>query len=114
MRRTLKQLAYDLFMAGHSVRKDHYYRHQASGKVYKVIGHVIQEATGEPAVLYRPAAINRRGQEKLGAFERSESECVFSRPLTEFVEEVQWTANGETLSGPRFKEVRKVESWTDE
>lgn len=112
MRPTLQQLAMELYYADRSVRCGHYYRHQASGKVYEVTGHVIHEATGAPMVTYRPALLD--GQfERHGLCERPESECVFARPVAEFIEEVEWANNGVSMKGPRFVEVYKIESWTE-
>lgn len=118
MRRTLKQLAYDLFMASRAVSRDAYFKHQASGAVYKVVGYCILEATGEPHVLYRPAKVNRPPEDRhqrdaLGAYERPETECVFARPVVEFGQETEWHDGEMSRRGPRFKQVRKVEEWVD-
>lgn len=112
-RPTLKNLAYKLFMASRTIRRDKYYRHQASGKVYKVTGYAILEATGEALVLYRPAEVNRAPDDPLGAYERPEAECVFARPAEEFNDIVEFNVDGVGRTGLRFKRVRKVESWTD-
>jgi len=112
MRRTFKQLAFDLFMISRRITRDRYYKHQSSGGVYKVIGYAILEATGEPLVLYRPAAVNSGGAKSpCGLSERPADECVFARPATEFDEVVQWHDGEITRAGERFTQVRKVETW---
>ncbi len=113
MRPTIRQLAYKLFLASRLIHRDRYYRHQASGGVYKIVGYAIEEATGIELVLYRPAAVNRSKDERIGALERPEVECVFSRPLSEFLDQVEWQ-DGEMLrKGTRFRMVNKVEKWVD-
>ncbi len=113
MRPSVRQLAYKLFMASRLIHRDRYYRHQSSGGVYKIVGYAIEESTGHELVLYRPAAVNRSKNEKVGAMERPEVECIFSRPLNEFEEQIEWH-DGEMLrKGPRFKLVNKVEKWVD-
>lgn len=111
MRPTLKQLALELYLADRSVRSGHFYRHQASGKVYEITGHAINEATGVPMAIYRPALLDGE-LEYYGLCERPESECVFARPTAEFIEEVEWMDGDTPMKGPRFVEVYKTESWT--
>lgn len=114
-RPTLKQLAYRLFMAGHDVRVGHYYQHQPTGKVYKVTGLALNEASGEPMALYRPAVANRAPQTvDYGTFERPEDECVFARPVAEFIETIDWHDGELIRQGTRFKPVKKVEKWVSD
>jgi hypothetical protein len=104
-RPTLKELASKLNIAASFITHGECYRHQSSGKVYEVVGHAISEATNEPLVLYRAASFNK--QQPL------DPDCIFARPVVEFLEVVEWH-DGEMLrTGTRFKRVIKTEHWKD-
>lgn len=111
-RPTLGQLAFKQQSAHHTIHRGAFYRHQPSGKVYEITGHCIREDDGEVLVLYRPTEFDGR-PERCGYAEGPVSELVFSRPLAEFMETVEWHDGEMKRGGIRFAEVRRSEQWVN-
>jgi len=108
-RPTLKMLSGHQRAASCQFPVGSHWRHQSSGKVYEVTGHVTLEASGEAAVCYRPAECD--DLELLTFGEAPSSEVVFARPAHEFSEAVSYHDGSVTRLGPRFVPVIRQTRW---
>lgn len=86
-------------------------RHNASGKVYEVVAHGIDEEFEEATIGYKAAPVL---DNKLMVRSRhdSEGDVIFFRRITKFGETVRWNDDDRHL-GPRFTTVKPCLTYSE-